>query len=93
MPGCGTIGPDPTEDETVSAAEVRHDDEEQGARMAKAVATGAAVAVPISYVLVVVALRLITGGSLAHALETAFLPSVLIGVFFGGFWGMTKTSL
>lgn len=68
------------------------DDEEQGARMGKAVARGAAVAVPFTYVLLVVVLLLITNEDLGQVLITAFLPGVLLGGFFGGFYGMTKTS-
>ena len=77
----------------MSAADAHHDDEDQGTRMARAVALGAAVALPIAYLVVVLMVWLIGDGSLGQALITAVLPGILIGGFFGGFWGMTKTSI
>ncbi len=80
----------PTEDRNVSEVDSHHDDEEQGRRMARAVAMGAGVALPVAYLGVVAAL-LLGGRGLAESLVTAVLPGVLIGGFFGGFYGTIKS--
>ena len=62
-----------------------------GSRLAKSVVKGVAIALPIGYVGLVVGLMMMTGRGFGNALETAILPGMLIGVFFGGFSGMAVT--
>lgn len=62
-----------------------------GSRLGKAVIKGMLIALPISYVGLVLGLVLLTGRGFRNSLETAILPGLLIGVFFGGFFGMAIT--
>lgn len=62
-----------------------------GSRLAKSVVKGMIIALPISYVGLVIALMVMTGRGFQNALETSLLPGLLIGVFFGGFFGMAAT--
>jgi Na+/H+ antiporter NhaC len=62
-----------------------------GSRLGKAVLKGIVIALPIAYVGLVIGLMLLTGRGFRNALETAILPGLLIGVFFGGFAGMAVT--
>ncbi|MGF1666753.1 MAG: hypothetical protein ACFCVC_10840 [Acidimicrobiia bacterium] len=59
-----------------------------GARMGKSLVKGILIGLPISYVGLVVALLLMTERDFVRSIETAVLPGLLIGVFFGGFFGM-----
>ncbi len=60
------------------------------ARMGKAIVRGALIGLPTVIVGLTVAVWLITGQDVAHSLETAILPGVLLGVFGGGFAGMAS---
>jgi hypothetical protein len=64
-----------------------------GARLRKSVGHGVLVALPLAYFGLVIALWLLTARNLQRSLETAALPGLLIGVFFGGFFGMAATLL
>ena len=59
-----------------------------GARMGKSLVKGILIGLPISYVGLVAALLLMTERDFVRSIETAVLPGLLIGVFFGGFFGM-----
>lgn len=65
--------------------------EDQGRRMAHAVVEGIVKALPISYILLTAAIFFLTDRSFVVAAATAALPGILIGVFFGGFVGVTRT--
>lgn len=62
-----------------------------GSRLGKAVVKGALVALPIAYVGLVLGLMVLTARGFRNSLETAILPGLMIGVFFGGFAGMAIT--
>ena len=59
-----------------------------GARMAKSLLKGITIGLPVSYVGLVLGLWILTERDLVKSLETSVLPGLLIGVFFGGFFGM-----
>ncbi len=64
---------------------------DQDARMGRAVIRGIKVALPLAVVFLTLAIWLITDLELADAFAAALLPSVLIGVFAGGFAGVAAT--
>ncbi|MDH4118610.1 MAG: hypothetical protein OEX04_02550 [Acidimicrobiia bacterium] len=64
-----------------------------GARIGKSVVRGIVLALPISFVGLVLGLWLLTDRDLGLSMETAILPAALIGVFFGGFFGVALTLL
>jgi len=66
-----------------------HDDDHD-ARLGRSVAQGIVFGLPVAYVLLVVALWLMLDQDFTKALETAALPGVLMGVFFGGFFGVAR---
>lgn len=66
------------------------DDHERGLTMATAILHGITVAIPISIVLLAGFLMAFGGRNLGQAAATAILPGILIGVFFGGFVGVTR---
>jgi hypothetical protein len=76
---------DSTQDEIEAAAAERS--------FGRAVVKGILITLPIGYVFLVFALLLMTGWKVSRAFETAILPGVLIGVFFGGFAGVSAFEL
>lgn len=70
-------------------AESAHGDD-PGPRMAKAVVKGVLVALPVALVSLTAIMTWVEG-DLADGFATAALPAILIGVFFGGFVGITRT--
>jgi heme/copper-type cytochrome/quinol oxidase subunit 4 len=61
------------------------------ARMGKAILKGLAVGLPISIVLMTIAVWLITDLDLADSFATALWPAILFGGFAGGFAGVAST--
>lgn len=59
-----------------------------GVRMDKALVKGVLIGLPVAYVGLVVGLLLITDRDLVQSIETAVLPGLMMGVFFGGFFGL-----
>jgi hypothetical protein len=59
-----------------------------GARMGKSLVKGILIGLPLAYVGLVAGLLLLTERDFVKSIETAVLPGMLIGVFFGGFFGM-----
>jgi hypothetical protein len=59
-----------------------------GTRMGRSLVKGILIGLPLAYVGLVAGLLLMTERDLAKSIETAVLPGLLIGVFFGGFFGM-----
>lgn len=64
---------------------------DQDARMGRAIVRGIKVALPTAVVFLTLAVWLITDLEPADAFAAALLPSVLIGVFAGGFAGVAAT--
>jgi hypothetical protein len=70
-----------------------HADSEFDRRFGSMVMKGVLIGLPIAYVGLVLGLWLLTDRNLVQSLETAILPGLLIGVFFGGFSGMASALL
>lgn len=68
-----------------------HEDRDDGRDMIRLVTRGVLVALPIAVVGLVLIIWATTDRDLPSSLATAAVPSVLIGVFFGGFAGMVRS--
>jgi hypothetical protein len=66
---------------------------EAEASFGKAIVKGILITLPVGYLFLVGALLLMTDWNVSRAFETAILPGVLIGVFFGGFAGVSAFEL
>lgn len=66
-----------------------HQDSDHDARFGKAIAKGAAIGVPVVLIALTLGVWLLTDNDLGDSFATSLLPGVLLGVFGGGFAGMT----
>lgn len=66
--------------------------QDQDSRLGRGIARGATIGVPVSIVVIMLAMWLITDNDIFDSLATALLPGVLLGVFGGGFVGMIASS-
>jgi hypothetical protein len=73
-------------------ATVTAHEQDDDARLGRAVARGILFGLPIAYVLLVLGLWLLFDRDLTTALQTSALPGLLLGVFFGGFFGVTRAT-
>lgn len=66
------------------------DEATRDARMGKAIVRGIVVATPIAFIGLTISISLIGDVSLARGAAAAFLPGLLMGGFFGGFYGLVR---
>lgn len=59
--------------------------------MGRAITHGILVGIPVATVVLAIAIRIVGDLGWGAAIETAILPGVLVGVFFGGFAGLVRT--
>lgn len=78
-------------EQAVDSEQLVDSEEAADARMGKAIVRGVAIGWPASFVLLTLAIWLITDLSLADSFVTAALPAVLLGGFAGGFAGVAST--
>lgn len=74
------------------AHQTEHPSQDQDSRLGRGIARGAAIGIPVSIVLIMLAVWLITSNDIFDSFATALLPGVLLGVFGGGFVGMIASS-
>jgi hypothetical protein len=69
------------------------DDQQAGfeSRMAHAIIRGVLIGLPLAFVVITAGVVFATDRTLGGAAAIAILPSVLLGVFGGGFAGVAKT--
>lgn len=65
--------------------------DDQDARMGKAILRGIAIGFPVCLIGLTLAVWLITDQDLADSFATALLPGILLGGFAGGFAGVAAT--
>lgn len=73
---------------TGPATPVEDDAAQHGTALVKGVVVGVLVGIPLALVAVTLALWLFEDVDLGTAFVTGVWPSILVGVFFGGFAGM-----
>jgi hypothetical protein len=76
----------------VSTGTEDHDDDHSAA-MGKSIARGIAIGIPVTYVVMLLGFWLVLDRDFGRALETAALPALLTGSFFGGFAGISASEL
>lgn len=69
------------------------EEHDHGGDMGKSIMKGIAGGIPVTYLVMVVGFWLLLDRNFARALETAALPALLTGAFFGGFAGISAFEL